>query len=76
MAIGRSSTGVYHRVIGASSDCNGRSFRGTGIASIDLIEKAPEAMFCKKCFRRGKAHALHAFTLDKEREELRRKYNG
>ncbi len=72
MAIGRSSTGTFHRVIGAASKCNGRSFRGTGIASMDLIEKTPEAMFCKKCFRQGKASALRAFALDKERDDIKK----
>lgn len=66
MAIGRSSTGTYHRVVGAASNCNGRSFRGQK-TTVDMIEKAPEDMFCKKCFslnardvtRKGNAKYIH-----------------
>jgi hypothetical protein len=51
--VGRSSTGVYHNICGDSSACNGRSFRGYEV-SLDLINKAPEEMFCKKCFYANK----------------------
>ena len=48
--IGRSATGTYHYVVGASSACNGRTFRGSTMATSALIDRAPEEMFCKKCF--------------------------
>lgn len=52
MAIARSSTGVYHSVVGAASECNGRSFRRGQTATEEMIRKAPAHMFCKKCFPR------------------------
>ena len=64
MAIGRSSTGMYHHVVGNSSACNGRSFRGYKVKA-EMVDRAPEDMFCKKCFsanRRDhsrKANALY-----------------
>lgn len=64
--VGRSSTGVYHNICGNSSACNGRSFRGYEV-SLDLINKAPEEMFCKKCFSANsrfssrKDHAIYIY---------------
>jgi len=69
MAIGRSSTGMYHHVVGAASACNGRSFRGYKVGA-EMVERAPEDMFCKKCFsanRRDpsrKANALYIHAHD------------
>jgi hypothetical protein len=69
--IGRSSTGTYHHVAGAASACNGRSFRGSTIATADLIDRAPEEMFCRKCFninardKTRKGNALFIFNRDK-----------
>lgn len=66
--IGRSSTGTYHHVAGAASACNGRSFRGSTIASAEMIARAPEEMFCKKCFninnrdKTRKGNALFIFN--------------
>lgn len=51
--IGRSSTGMYHHIAGASSACNGRSFRGQSVGA-EMVSKAPEDMFCKKCFSLNK----------------------
>lgn len=48
--IGRSSTGTYHSVLGDSTNCNGRSFRGSTTPSLEYIRAASENMFCKKCF--------------------------
>ena len=64
--VGRSSTGVYHETCGDSSACNGRSFRGHEV-SFNLISKAPEEMFCKKCFPANarfasrKDHAIYIY---------------
>lgn len=69
--IGRSSTGTYHHVAGAASSCNGRSFRGSTLATADLIDRAPEEMFCKKCFnvnardKTRKSNAIFIFTKEK-----------
>jgi hypothetical protein len=64
---------MYHEVVGASSACNGRSFRRAGIASADMIERAPEEMFCKKCFninsrdKTRKGNALFILALEAKR---------
>lgn len=69
--IGRSSTGMYHNVAGAASACNGRSFRGSTRATADIIDRAPEAMFCKKCFninsrdKTRKGNALFVLNMEK-----------
>jgi len=73
MSVGRSSTGVYHNVFGNSSLCNGRSFRGYKVG-IDLISKAPEDMFCKKCFSANsrdasrKDNAIYVYNMEKSYE--------
>jgi len=73
MSIGRSSTGKYHYVIGESSACNDRSFRKASNASADLITRAPEEMFCKKCFninsrdKTRKGNALFILEYDAKR---------
>lgn len=74
MSIGRSSTGVYHDVYGNASSCNGRSFRGYKVG-IDLISKAPEEMFCKKCFSANsrdasrKDNAIYIYNMEKSYEQ-------
>lgn len=77
MAIGRSRTGVYHRVIGGASNCNGRSFRGTGTVDISMIDKAPEKAFCKKCFGNSiknspKQQAKRMYNADAAHERAKR----
>lgn len=71
MPIGRSLAGTYHHVTGAASACNGRSFQWAHIADKDTIERAPEEMFCKKCFninKRDKTRKGNAlFILDLKR---------
>lgn len=62
-AVGRSSTGVYHQIKRGpgvvNSYCNhGRTTLGLSVWLSTEWLAADDAMFCKKCFRKGKAEAL------------------
>jgi hypothetical protein len=67
-AVGRSSTGMFHQIKRSprvvNSSCNhGRITLGLSVRiSADWLT-ADEAMFCKKCFPKGKAAALRIANL-------------
>ena len=67
-AVGRSSTGIYHQIKRSmsvvNSSCNhGRSTLGLSVRISTEWLAADDAMFCKKCFPKGKAAALRIANL-------------
>ncbi len=49
MYVGRTHNGTYHITNGNAAPCNSRSMN-LRVVDISTIERASEAMFCKKCF--------------------------